>query len=287
MGCQPSQHYSAEAADNAAIDRSATNKVALAVSVLGGIPGALAYHTSVIVNGQEYFFNHTGIATSKNLASHQAISQQEPQMFDMGLSRYSGPQLMAALSAHFQRDTYDLLSKNCNSFTDCALFFLRKKRLDPKYCMLERLFAATSPLVTSISRGQYVPNPQAGSFDKEKVVAMIELQQSVFFTPGHYGESVDEVSWKIRERTRQRALRRANGRGASGRSAQAVGDAWADYDASCDYYKYGEYYQTCREDWEDWKRRECQRWRDELSIRAEAPGEVMSRSEVLERMSSL
>lgn len=301
MGGQPSsqQFGVAVAAKNAAIDRSATNKVALAVSVLGGIPGAMAYHSSVVVNGQEFFFNHSGIGTSKNLASHQVMSEQEPQVFDMGLSRYSGPQLMAALSKHFEHGTYDLLNKNCNSFTDCALFFLRKKRLDPKYCMLERLFAVSSPLVTSISRGQYVPNPRAASFDKENVVAWIDLQQSVFLTPGqgtccHYGDSVDEASWKIRERTRQRALQRASGRSesfrnarcrsmrdrcASGRSAQAVGDAECDFDIACDYYQYSD-------DWEDWKRRECQHWRDELS-RGAAPGELMRRSKVLERMTSL
>lgn len=44
--------------------KAANNKVQLAVSVLGGvqIPGFTAYHSSVMVNGEEFFFSDAGIS---------------------------------------------------------------------------------------------------------------------------------------------------------------------------------------------------------------------------------
>ena len=42
-------------------------------------------------------------------------------------------QVSLALREHFARNTYDLLRKNCNTFSDVALAFLLGRRLDPKY----------------------------------------------------------------------------------------------------------------------------------------------------------
>ncbi|CAE7677233.1 spin [Symbiodinium pilosum] len=47
-----------------------------------------------------------------------------PQVVYMGLTRISGDDLREQLGRFFKRGSYDLLRKNCNSFTDCALFFL-------------------------------------------------------------------------------------------------------------------------------------------------------------------
>eukprot|EP00434_Breviolum_minutum_P041529 symbB.v1.2.036942.t2/scaffold5335.1/size28330/5 len=124
--------------------RPANNQVQLAVSVLGGVPGATAYHSSVIVNGHEFFFSDGGIASSGNLMSHKnpQMPDSKPEVIDMGMSPYTGSQMQAALERYFISGTYDLLRKNCNSFSDCALFYLLHKRIDKKYRQMEKLGAS-------------------------------------------------------------------------------------------------------------------------------------------------
>merc|ERR1719387_2834697 len=117
MGAKSSQPAAQQQAP-AAPEPAAKNQVQLAVSMLGGVPGATAYHSSVVVNGEEYFFSDGGVATTRDLGSHKQ-AQQPPQVFHMGMSRYSGSQLMSAVGRYFQAGSYDLLRKNCNSFSDC------------------------------------------------------------------------------------------------------------------------------------------------------------------------
>ncbi|CAE7750903.1 unnamed protein product [Symbiodinium sp. KB8] len=121
--------------------RAANNQVQLAVSPLGGVPGATAYHSSVIVNGDEYFFSDAGISFGSGLQSHKNPQNPDskPEVFDMGMSPYTGTQMKSALERFFISGTYDLLRKNCNSFSDCALFYLLHKRLDKKYRAMEKL----------------------------------------------------------------------------------------------------------------------------------------------------
>eukprot|EP00746_Dinoflagellata_sp_MGD_P027683 gnl/MRDRNA2_/MRDRNA2_165335_c0_seq1.p1 gnl/MRDRNA2_/MRDRNA2_165335_c0~~gnl/MRDRNA2_/MRDRNA2_165335_c0_seq1.p1 ORF type:complete len:217 (+),score=46.91 gnl/MRDRNA2_/MRDRNA2_165335_c0_seq1:61-711(+) len=182
------------------------NKVELAVSVLGGVPGATAYHSSVVVNGEEYFFSDGGVATTRGLGSHSQ-AQQPPQVFNMGMSRYSGSQLMSAVGRYFQAGTYDLLRKNCNSFSDCALWYLLKKRLEGRYCMLEKVGAANSGLIQSVSNGQYKPNPKALEFDKEKLIAELDPEK-VWKTPGH---ATGGVSVNSAEEMRRKRLEKLGG----------------------------------------------------------------------------
>lgn len=42
--------------------------------------------------------------------------------------------------------TYDVFYKNCNTFTDAALYFLTKTRMPGRYNRLERLVTATKPV---------------------------------------------------------------------------------------------------------------------------------------------
>merc|ERR1712232_1455816 len=99
---------------------------------MGGVPPMAAYHSSIIVNGEEFSFSDGGISTSmERLASHVAQPPREgqpapklnPQVFDMGMSLHSGGSMKRALERHFAAGTYDLLRKNCNSFSDCALWY--------------------------------------------------------------------------------------------------------------------------------------------------------------------
>ncbi|CAE7707605.1 unnamed protein product [Symbiodinium pilosum] len=165
--------------------RVANNQVQLAVSPLGGVPGATAYHSSVIVNGDEYFFSDAGISFGSGLLSHKNPQNPDskPEVFDMGMSPYTGTQMKAALERFFHSGTYDLLRKNCNSFSDCALFYLLHKRIDKKYRAMEKLGASAMGIVQAASGGQYQPNPKADGFDVEKVCEEIDPDK-VWKTPG-------------------------------------------------------------------------------------------------------
>jgi len=167
--------------------RVPVNKVQLAVSPIG--PGA--YHSSILVNGQELSFSDAGISSADGPMSHTQMQQQaqgrkqaEPKIIDYGMSFYTGSQVRSNLERHFAQGTYDLLRKNCNSFSDCALFYLTHKRMDRQYRSMERLGARFSGIVTAGSGGQYTPNPKAADFDLEKLIESIDPEK-VWKTPGH------------------------------------------------------------------------------------------------------
>lgn len=129
------------------------------------------YHSSVLVGGEEYYFGPFGICYSPKLASHEAIEQM--RILRIGITPWTGSELVQTLSDQFSPGTYDILRKNCNAFADCALYFLCGKRLDPSFRRLEDLGLAiddNSGLLRSFSLGNYVPNDKAASFDLEDVI---------------------------------------------------------------------------------------------------------------------
>ena len=83
-----------------------TNTGAACEQVLGGPSGLEAYHTSVLVNGEEFFFDSGGIESSKNLASHSAVPPRDtgPSLarIVIGKSKHSGSELRAALAVYFE-----------------------------------------------------------------------------------------------------------------------------------------------------------------------------------------
>lgn len=202
--------------------RPPTNKVQLAVSVLGGVGPATAYHSSVLVNGEEYFFSDGGISSMSGLASHKNPQNPNstPTVMDMGMSHYSGSQLKAALERHFRPGEYDLLRKNCNSFSDCSLFYLVGKRLDSKYRSLEQLGAKNMGLVQAASGGNYKPNPKTDGFDLEALVASLDPAK-VWKTPGQTLGGGDAPAANSAEALR--AARLARFGGPSGPAASASG----------------------------------------------------------------
>lgn len=180
-----------------------TRRVQLAVSPLGGIPGLTAYHSSVLIDGEELSFSDAGISCQRGSASHAAASKP-PQLLDMGSTARSAGEVRAALGGHFEPGTYDLLRKNCNSFADCALFFLLSRRLAPEYRVLERLGSQHPLLVKTVSGGRYAPNPRAAAFDLERLVTELDPAK-VWRTPG---EAVGGVNAQSAEAIRQARLAR-------------------------------------------------------------------------------
>ena len=119
-------------------------------------------------------------------------------LYDMGFTNHYGCDLERTLRPYFSSGTYDLLKKNCNSFSDCALWYLCRVRLPGSYNRMEKL--GNSELLGSLVQdGQYEPNPKAAEFDKEKV---IEAYKGIFETStglelgGQNVESKDDMKAK-------------------------------------------------------------------------------------------
>ncbi|CAK0820735.1 unnamed protein product [Prorocentrum cordatum] len=149
------------------------SRVQLAVTALGGLPGAQVYHSSVLVEGLEFSFGAMpGLTMASGAASHAAVGGS-PRVFELGFSERTARQLATALGPYFKRGTYDLLRKNCNTFSDCAIFFLLGQRLDSKFRSLDQLGASIPGVVQMGSFGFYRPNRAADSFDVEVLIQSI------------------------------------------------------------------------------------------------------------------
>merc|ERR1719277_1997002 len=129
----------------------------------------------------EYCFCNSGVVESNGFVSHRRFEQmvvtdRGPAMVkgpfsvtDLGITSISGPDMLKALNPWFGSGSYDILLKNCNSFSDVALFYLLGARLDGKYLSLEQIGTSAEKylrIVTVLSRGTYRPNPKADGFDQ-------------------------------------------------------------------------------------------------------------------------
>lgn len=172
----------------------APHSVRVAVTEIINVAGIVGYHSSIVVGGSEYFFDNMGIISAAAFASHFAGQKRhnpmETEVLDCGRSPHSGQQMMAFLTPFFKKGSYDILYKNCNSFTDCALYFLTGARLEGCYSRMERLMTMTSPISTAVMNqlfrsymehtgnqcdiDVYVPNPVSQEFDAREVIACVD-----------------------------------------------------------------------------------------------------------------
>jgi len=155
-------------------------RVKLAASPIGlPMPEMLqAYHTSVIVDDVEFSFSGRGIDQLQGIASHVPFSGR-PMVIDMGYTKMSRTAMIKYLHPHFMPGTYDLLRKNCNSFSDCALSFLLGQRLEEKYRSMEKIGALTDKhagVVRIFTGGGYQPNPRVDGWQSGQVVEKIDKQ---------------------------------------------------------------------------------------------------------------
>mmetsp|Transcript_87134 Transcript_87134/g.164295 ORF Transcript_87134/g.164295 Transcript_87134/m.164295 type:complete len:309 (+) Transcript_87134:53-979(+) len=149
----------------------ATNKVELAASELFSLRLFTAYHTSILVNGEEFFFSDSGIFSDRALISHQGTPSER---MELGYSTKTGAQLLQALQPYFRPGTYDLVRKNCNSFSDCAGYYLLGKRLERRFSALEKIGQANTELLKQVTKGAYMPNAAAADFQAETVIASLD-----------------------------------------------------------------------------------------------------------------
>lgn len=189
-------------------ESGAKHEVRLACTEILKVAGMRGFHTSVIVDDLEFFFDREGIMAAPPFWSHTGRVQQPPadggsvdpqsvvhdprtQITEVGRSHISGRELVRILSPFFESGTYDIFHKNCNSFTDAALYLLVRQRLDSSFNRIERLVAATSPMSTDLlnrlfrayhesSTGQavdydvHVTNPRAQGFTVDGVIASLK-----------------------------------------------------------------------------------------------------------------
>merc|ERR1711865_476194 len=149
---------------------NAFNKVELASTELFSLTVATAYHTSVLVNGEEFFFSDSGIFSDRALNSHEG---EPSERIVLGYSEKTGAQLLRALQPHFKPGTYDLVCKNCNSFSDCAMHYLLGQRLPVRYCALERLGRTSTKTLSDLTQGMYTPNLAVQDFKVDDVLAAV------------------------------------------------------------------------------------------------------------------
>jgi len=157
-------------------------RVQLAATVLFTLPSSAsitgsesldAFHTSIIVGDTEFSFDNNGISAAARLSSHSRYPRQT-MVLDVGVSFVQREQMLVALSTHFQPRTYDLLRKNCNSFSECALFYLLGGDLDKRYSQMERLGNEGQKLIglmdiLRLVGVNYRPNRLADGFDVNEV----------------------------------------------------------------------------------------------------------------------
>mmetsp|Transcript_96198 Transcript_96198/g.200946 ORF Transcript_96198/g.200946 Transcript_96198/m.200946 type:complete len:423 (+) Transcript_96198:241-1509(+) len=155
---------------SAASGMAARMKVELAATSLMGLGGVVGFHTSILVDGVEYYFNERGVVYSEELQSH---SKEEVEITFMGYSEYSVDVIAFMLAPYFRAKTYDKLRKNCNSFSDCCLFLLCGQRLPSHLCRAERFGLILDGQLSGFEGILGRRNDLADSFDLEKVIASI------------------------------------------------------------------------------------------------------------------
>jgi len=166
------------------------------------VAGIAAYHSSVILGRVEYHFGPRGIAKAATWASSTGLSTHSilpglatallsptgprTEVAFCGQTTLTGKQMLEALTPYFQSGTYDILRKNCNAFTDCALYFLLGERLGERYTRFEKRVAATAVSVGWLERItsdpsepllKYLNNPIAKDFSVEDVIVAVDREK--------------------------------------------------------------------------------------------------------------
>jgi len=167
-GCTPSDAPKAE-----------LQQVQLALTEIFCVFGVPAYHSSVLLNGREYYFDSNGVHSAppfwshggpRNLADAQGGAEAgapssswdfmqgcktgcvimpkelQTRVIVVGNTRETEASMLQALSPFFAAGSYDMLHKNCNTFADLALSFLTYRRLNEEFTRLERMLLAAEPL---------------------------------------------------------------------------------------------------------------------------------------------
>mmetsp|Transcript_28194 Transcript_28194/g.50895 ORF Transcript_28194/g.50895 Transcript_28194/m.50895 type:complete len:206 (+) Transcript_28194:26-643(+) len=161
--------------------------VRLAATVLFHVPTASkirgsepldAYHTSVVIGEVEYSFGGDGVRATRPVMTHSAL-QKPTDVHDLGMTRIHPHSMLGFLPSFFEAGTYDLLCKNCNSFSDCVIYLLLGQRLEDRFKRLEKMarhgqkrFKLMSAL--KMIGMKYSANPKSQSFEVNHIIDLID-----------------------------------------------------------------------------------------------------------------
>jgi len=129
--------------------------VQIAATELVSVGGVAAYHTSVVIGREEYMFDASGIVCLPAFFSHLTCRAKKNGPMDMqvhriGETKLSGTDLIEVLDPFFQPGSYDVLRKNCNSFTRVAVYYLTRKKIGHRFSRVEKALLSTAPLSTNV-----------------------------------------------------------------------------------------------------------------------------------------
>lgn len=172
--------------------------VKLAATVLFHMPSAAkmrgaepfdAFHTSIVLGEVEYAFSGQGIRATRPLVSH-AMLNRNTEVRLIGHTNFSASQMLSFLNQFFQPGTYDLICKNCNSFSDCALYLLLGQRLEAKYSRMEKTGKAGQKRIGLMSALRligmnYKANPASQNFQVDEVLAKTDIYMRGHGVRGH------------------------------------------------------------------------------------------------------
>uniref|UniRef100_A0A7S2K783 PPPDE domain-containing protein n=1 Tax=Zooxanthella nutricula TaxID=1333877 RepID=A0A7S2K783_9DINO len=160
-------------------------RVQIAVTPIGPkLPKFQAYHSSIIIGGIEFSWSAQGISRNHGTASHNMLRQQlgrSTTILEAGSHTVDIAAFSMRMNRFFQVGTYDFLRKNCNAFTDVALYCVAGQRLPKKYRYLESVGRSADKhtrLVQAISGGKYRPNPRADGFELEAAAREIDRDRT-------------------------------------------------------------------------------------------------------------
>merc|ERR1712014_63278 len=98
----------------------------------------------------------------------------------MGLTEVPANDMWRVLGPLFPPGTYDLIRKNCNCFSDCALFYLLGDRLETRFRAIEKMgkggqrkFGLLSGL--NMVGLRYEENPAAAGWKNDEVVEHLAM----------------------------------------------------------------------------------------------------------------
>eukprot|EP00933_Yihiella_yeosuensis_P032987 TRINITY_DN2667_c3_g1_i1.p1 TRINITY_DN2667_c3_g1~~TRINITY_DN2667_c3_g1_i1.p1 ORF type:complete len:225 (-),score=27.41 TRINITY_DN2667_c3_g1_i1:248-922(-) len=139
-----------------------------------------AYHTSILLGGYEVCFKQEGIVWepwSDDLSSvpPSHVGKGDTKVVEVGRTSRHTDELVRRLDPFFGPGSYDILAKNCNSFTDVCLAYLVSRRLPGKLVAAEKLGqSAPSMLLSWVSGGKYQENESARGFNVEAVILQVD-----------------------------------------------------------------------------------------------------------------
>ncbi|CAE7754472.1 unnamed protein product [Symbiodinium sp. CCMP2456] len=164
------------------VDDGACHEVSLAATEIIRVAGMSGYHTSVIVDNLEYFFDAIGILQAAPLFSHNLNEAKNPGgsktvVTFIGYSHFDGRAMVEALHEFFERGSYDVFYKNW---------------------IFKALVESSG---VTVQGDIYTPNPVSADFSVDGVIASLEGDDESEESEHSESDEVDKYVQKVLSET--------------------------------------------------------------------------------------